>query len=63
LKIQKKFLKKFSGWIIIENERRKKIYDVKVKKISNKDQIKPFAPYSNNLRNTSGLTGSILKLL
>jgi hypothetical protein len=56
----KKFTIKFSGWINIENERRKKIYDLKVKKISNKDQIKPFTPYSNNFLINSGLLGSKL---
>jgi hypothetical protein len=56
----KKFSIKFSGWINIENERRKKIYDLKVKKISNKDQIKPFTPYSNNFLINSGLLGSKL---
>jgi hypothetical protein len=56
----KKFSKKFSGWIIIENERRKKIYDAKVKKISNKDHIKPFAPYSNNFLINSGILDSKL---
>ena len=44
----KKFSVKFSSWVNIENERRKKIYDERVKKITNKEQIKAFTPYSNN---------------
>ena len=56
----KKFSIKFSGWIIIENERRKKIYDLKVKKITNKDQIKPFVPYSNKFLINSGILDSKL---
>ena len=40
----KKFSVKFTTWVTIENERRKKIYDERVKKITNREQIKSFAP-------------------
>jgi len=56
----KKFSVKFSSWVNIENERRKKIYDERVKKITNKEQIKAFTPYSNNFLINSGILTSKL---
>jgi hypothetical protein len=56
----KKFSVKFTTWVTSENERRKKIYDERVKKITNKEQIKSFAPYSNNFLIKSGILDSKL---
>jgi hypothetical protein len=58
LECSKKFSVKFLSWIKIENERKKKLYDEKVKKISDKDKIKPFVPYSNNFQINSGILHS-----
>jgi hypothetical protein len=58
LECSKKFSVKFLSWVKIENERRKKLYDEKVKKIYDKDKLIPFVPYSNNFLINSGILHS-----
>ena len=52
LDLSKKFAVKFSNWINVENEKRRKVHDAKTR---NKQQIKPFTPYSNNFLINSGI--------
>jgi hypothetical protein len=56
----KKFSVKFVNWVTGENERRKKIHEEKMKKITNRDQLKVFVPYSNNFLINSGILYSKL---
>ena len=54
----KKFSEKYVSWCAVENEKRKKIHEIKMKRILNKTQIKPFIPYSNKFLNNSVILSS-----
>jgi hypothetical protein len=58
IECSKKFSEKYLSWIKIENEKNKKIHEDKMKKIADKDKIKPFIPYSNNFLINSGILHS-----
>ena len=60
IEISKIFSEKYVNWCEIENVKRKKLHEIKMKKASDKNQIKPFVPYSSKFLNNSGILCSKL---
>jgi hypothetical protein len=60
IEISKNFSEKYVKWCGIENEKRKKLHEIRMKKISDKTKIKAFIPYSNKFLINSGILYSKL---
>jgi exonuclease III len=60
IETSKNFSEKYVKWCDIENERRRKIHESRMKKISDKNKIIAFVPYSNKFLINSGLLNSKL---
>jgi hypothetical protein len=60
IEISKIFSEKYVNWCEIENVKRNKLHEIKMKKASDKNQIKPFVPYSKFLNNSGILCSKLI---